>query len=82
MASFPGKYEAEWKEMTEMSSDVSIACVFFPDSSSQFFGVHEIDELGAQSADFKCHCHALYGHMDMAADWPRRQAPWGCQVGL
>ena len=83
IASFPGKYESEWEEMTKMCPDVSVACVFFPDSSSLFFGAHEIDTLGLgqSSADFKCFCHTLYGHMEMAKDWPRGRAPWGCQVG-
>ena len=81
VASFPGKYEAEWEQMTKSHPNVSVACVFFPDSSSLFFGVHEIDTLGRSSADFKCFCHTLYGHMEMSKDWPRGRAPWGCQVG-
>ena len=79
IASFPGKYEAEWNEMTHSFQDVSIACVFFPDSASDFFGMHEIDKLGTHSSDFTCYCHALYGHMSMSEAWYRGRAPWGCQ---
>ena len=81
IASFPGRYETEWEEITDLYPDVSVACVFFPDSSSDFFGNHEIDTLGETSDDFTCHCHSLYNHMGPPADWYRGRAPWGCQVG-
>ena len=46
IASFPGMYEEEWKDMVEggallpLEQQISVACVFYSDGNSQLAGVH------------------------------------------
>lgn len=62
IASFPGKFDQEWKNLLE-SMSASTACVFFPDGSN-LNGGHARD--GSTSGC--CHCADLYGE----------EKPWGC----
>jgi hypothetical protein len=47
VASFPGKYEERWNQITELGdseiADRSIACVFLPKHTPRF-GTHEVDD--------------------------------------
>jgi len=73
--SFPGSYAKEWTEMTQGEDHLpapfrrAVACVFFPDEHSDWFGVHT----------FPCKCVFLYKgvHPDFPK-WDQGQAPWGC----
>jgi hypothetical protein len=68
IASFPGKYEGRWNQITELGSNEiakrSIACVFLPQHTPRF-GTHDVDD---ERPDGQCFCHSIYGE----------EKAWGC----
>ena len=68
IASFPGKYEGRWNQITELGNNEiakrSVACVFLPQHTPRF-GTHDID---GERTDGRCYCHTIYGE----------KKAWGC----
>jgi hypothetical protein len=67
VASFPGKYESQWNQITELGenemAERSIACVFLPKHTPRF-GTHEVD---GERKDGRCYCHTIYGETKVHA---------------
>jgi hypothetical protein len=79
ICSFPGIYEAEWKEGV---SSICSACVFYSDDEKQFYGEHSKllkDELFGklQLRNGDCYCRYLYPDKEQRSKWNKEQAPWG-----
>lgn len=67
VASFPGIYQDEWKQLTQ-ATNVSCACVFYPDQD-ELFGKHKKLATGG------CVCRQLYGERkDWGCMWFSRWA--------
>jgi Ran GTPase-activating protein (RanGAP) involved in mRNA processing and transport len=88
IASFPGKYEDKWLELTKREGNlctpddqrVAAACVFFQ-NESPLYGVHATD---SSSGYGRCYCHSLYGtpagepFAPGSRAWKDGKAEWGC----
>lgn len=69
VASFPGAFSKDWHNITEVNEQLSIACVFFPDGDSDFYGKH----------CRPCKCKEWYDGIDPEyPQWTDGKAPFGC----